>query len=173
MIWKESYKMIQKESKSSLQREKNKRKANGKKKNESLKERESKRFQCKVCFKVCTRNWCLKIHMKQHNGSERKKCENCMKVFNTFSGFNTHMEAQVECDVCQLKICSNKMWNKYTLLKHMEAHLGEIKLKCQICNTTYELKSVESYVCQVTSWQCQSCRQGDLLLMKGTQKPGI
>jgi hypothetical protein len=74
--------------------------------------------------------------MKQHDESE----DNCMKVFNTFSGFNTHIEAQVTCDICQLKICSNKMWNKYTLLKHMEAHLGEIKLHCQICNTTFELK---------------------------------
>ena len=104
--------------------------------------KEIKSFQCNVCSKLCTRKWVLKMHMRLHDGSEKKQCENCNKVFNTIASFKTHTEAQLECDICQLKICSNKMWNRYNLQRHMEAHLGQIKLKCQSCDTTFELKKM-------------------------------
>ena len=101
--------------------------------------------KCPVCEKWCTRPWVLKNHMKTHDESNRKKCEDCDKILLTEESYNRHKVEQITCNECMVIIC----YKRY-IKKHMQTHSGEVTIQCNTCEKHFITKGeLRKHVCSV------------------------
>ncbi|CAL8141531.1 unnamed protein product [Orchesella dallaii] len=128
---------------------------------------EKRPFVCKMCnqrFKVLE---VLRRHMQTHTKERNFSCDKCKKTFKTRRELTQHRaihgKRNLICEMCgktfstpqylkkHLKIhqqetgeffscehCGDIFKNKQRLQTHQRIHEGERKLKCQLCNASFE-----------------------------------
>ena len=125
---------------------------------------DQKKFECTACSKKYLTEESAKIHFRNahhRNEMRRHQCPNCVKIFNTPSALQHHIEfvhLQMKSSKCDM--CKKSFYNEKYLEKHIKAIHQEIKpLKCENCEMEFSFpSSLKSHIrYKHGSYKCSQC----------------
>ncbi|CAL8128501.1 unnamed protein product [Orchesella dallaii] len=104
---------------------------------------------CHICGKP-VQKMKLQIHLNTHLGAEEKEehpCDKCKRVFGSEHLLRKHLklthkyvgedeDIQHVCEVCGMVLANNP-----SLKRHVEAHAGEKKFACHLCQAKFTAKT--------------------------------
>jgi len=130
-----------------------------------------KPFSCKICSVTFKSKYYKKAHMKLHLKDAGWTCKWCKKTFTSKRyqlnhGCTHATEKQFECETCHktfasnytlkkhmithaaerstewtCEMCGKILSSKWNLDTHMRTHVGDRPFKCEICKTSFTMKS--------------------------------
>mmetsp|Transcript_48469 Transcript_48469/g.55758 ORF Transcript_48469/g.55758 Transcript_48469/m.55758 type:complete len:182 (+) Transcript_48469:77-622(+) len=83
-------------------------------------ERYSRLYKCKICEKVMTREYSLKVHILNHLNIKRFECDVCHKRFNSKTYLSDHQNIHTDTKpyVCDYENCTRRFRQRIKLCVH-------------------------------------------------------
>ncbi|CAL8141477.1 unnamed protein product [Orchesella dallaii] len=99
-----------------------------------------KSYQCAKCNRVFKRKKYFDNHLKNHGKERTLVCPKCNKGFQVLDVLRKHMQTHTNERNFSYDKCEKTFKTKKELTQHRLIH-GERKLKCQLCNASFDKKS--------------------------------
>ena len=122
-------------------------------------------LKCKICGKECTKREALRRHIIRHL-KDKYQCSQCDKSYANNCNLKQHIKAVHEGQVliCEFESCTKMFESKSGYESHLKAHKAQFKYTCKICekgmmnvvhfeahmNRHYKIKPYECGLCYRT-----------------------
>ncbi|TKR95410.1 hypothetical protein L596_009584 [Steinernema carpocapsae] len=87
---------------------------------ENAQEQPKRKFPCKICGSVLSRQFLLQTHMRIHTNEKPFQCKHCPKAFSDRSNFRTHEQTHSDEKRFTCRKCGAKFKVKVYLTRHVK-----------------------------------------------------
>jgi uncharacterized Zn-finger protein len=99
-------------------------------------------FSCVICKKQFAQRSCIKNHRSVHTGERPFSCKMCNKSFTQSCNWRTNIRLHTgERPSLAKKMCNKKFIVSSYLERHLLSHSGEKHFSCEVCKTSFSLRT--------------------------------